>query len=139
MKRFLLILALIFALQVSAQEQSNWITDNTTALNLSKTQNKPILVFVTNNEKSEAYENLNTDFFKSDTFKKFASKCILLKLDVSDKNSTNARLGIHYTKHNNAPGISLINQKGKPMFDPLVVDFSSENIEKFLALWNDNF
>ncbi|WP_298903047.1 thioredoxin family protein [uncultured Psychroserpens sp.] len=137
MKKILFILLFAFTVQVFAQDQSNWITDNTVALKQAETQNKPILVFVTNNQKTEASEELKTNFFNADTFKKFAAKSILLKLDVSDKNSTNARLGIHYTKQYGAPGVALINSKGKAIIDPLASNFSTEKVMKFLALWNE--
>jgi hypothetical protein len=136
MKKLIFILALAFTLQVSAQDQSNWITDNKVALKQSETQNKPVLVFVTNNQKSEASENLKDRLFNSNAFNKLASKSVLLKLDVSDQQSYNVRLGIHYTKQTGAPGIALIDKNGKTMFDPLV-DFSSENVLKFMTLWND--
>ncbi|MCD2259563.1 thioredoxin family protein [Psychroserpens luteolus] len=137
MKKILFILLVAFTIQVSAQDQSNWITNNEVALKQAETQNKPILVFVTNNQKTEASEKLKANFFNADTFKKFASKSILLKLDISDKNSTNARLGIHYTKQNGAPGVALIDSNGKTIKEPLVVDFSVKKVKKFLTLWND--
>ena len=56
----------------------------------------------------EASKVLKDSFFETEAFKTLASKVILLKLDVSDKQSTNARLGIHYTKQTTAPGVSLI-------------------------------
>nr|WP_321234076.1 hypothetical protein [uncultured Psychroserpens sp.] len=138
MKKLIVIFVFAFTLQLSAQDQSKWLTDNTIALKQSDNQNKPILVFVTDNQKSEAYQSLKNNFFNSDAFKNYASKSILLKLDVSDKNSSNARLGIHYTKQTNALGIALIDKNGRTISDPLVADFSMENVTKFMTLWNAN-
>jgi hypothetical protein len=137
MKKLICILVLLFALQVSAQDQSNWLTDNSIALKQSDTQKKPVLVFVTDNQKSEALETLQETFFASEGYKTLASKVILLKLDISDTQSTNARLGIHYTKQKTAPGLSLIDKNGKAIIEPLV-DFSSkENVRSFITLLND--
>lgn len=137
MKKLIFILAVVCSLQLSAQDQSNWLTDNTTALSQSKAQNKPVLVFVTNNQTSEASENLKQNFFNSKEFNELATKSVLLKLDISDKNSANARLGIHYTKQNGAPGIAIIDYNGRALFKPLV-DVSSESVKEFMTLWNDN-
>ena len=138
MKKLLLLLMLVVTFQMSAQDQSTWLTDNATALKLSEKQNKPILVFVTNNQKTEASEALKESFFNINTFEKLSAKSILLKLDVSDKNSTNARLGIHYTKRNGAPGIALIDSHGKTIANSLSADASKEDIRKFIAIWNES-
>ncbi|MEH6537260.1 MAG: hypothetical protein V7719_12760 [Psychroserpens sp.] len=134
MKKIIFILLFAFTIQLSAQEQ-NWLSDNKVALKQSETQNKPVLVFVTDNQKAEAYKTLKDLLFNSDSYNGWASKMILLKLDISDKQSPNVRLGIHYTKQTSAPGLSLIDKNGKTIIDPLV-DITAQNIETFIALVN---
>lgn len=137
MKKILFILLFAFTLQVSAQDQTNWITDYKVALKQSEAQNKPILAFVTDNQKSEALTTLNDYFFNTDSFKnKFASKVILLKLDVSDKQSYNSRMGIHYTKQKAAPGVALVD-KYNATVGAALVNMTPENITVFMTLLND--
>ncbi|MEM5565202.1 hypothetical protein WNY78_08800 [Psychroserpens sp. AS72] len=137
MKKIVFILVLAITLQVSAQEQSQWLTDNSTALKLSETQNKPILVYVTNTPKADVSAELKTLVNNSNLLDKITSNLILLKLDISDKTSTNVRFGIHYTKQRSAPGLSLIDKYGKTIIEPLV-DFSSrEKVLTFMTLLND--
>ncbi|OUR97722.1 hypothetical protein A9Q86_16040 [Flavobacteriales bacterium 33_180_T64] len=137
MKKIIFILLLAFTFQISAQEQSNWITDNKVALELSKTQNKPILAFVTNNQKTEGLSVLNKEFFASKVYRSIEQKVILLKLDISNVQSYNVRLGIHYTKQTSAPGLALIDKYGNTILEPLV-DMTPENITAFLTLLNAN-
>lgn len=135
MKKIIFILLLAFTFQMSAQEQSNWITDNVAALKLSEAQNKPILAFVTNNQKTEQVSVLNKEFFASKAYKSIEQKVILLKLDISNVESYNVRLGIHYTKQTSAPGVALIDKNGNTILEPLV-DMTPENIAAFLTLLN---
>ncbi|WP_299336386.1 hypothetical protein [uncultured Psychroserpens sp.] len=135
MKKLVFIFVLAFTLQISAQSQVNWITDNTTAIQQASDQNKPILVYVTDNQKTQASERLST-FFSNGSFEKFNSKVVWLKLDISDKQSYNVRLGIHYTKQTTAPGLSLIDNNGNTVLTPLT-NMTDENIMAFLTLMND--
>lgn len=136
MKKLLFILALAFTLQASAQGQANWITDYKDALQQSLVQNKPVLAFVTDNQKTEASERLNDLFFSTDVFEKLKSKVILLKLDISDKNSNNARLGIHYTKQVTVPGLALVDKYGNTIVEPLT-EITDENFKLFFTSLHD--
>tara|TARA_B100000809_G_scaffold214496_1_gene219296 strand:- start:2791 stop:3207 length:417 start_codon:yes stop_codon:yes gene_type:complete len=135
MKNLLLIFTLVFTLQLSAQDNINWITDSKVALEQSKVQDKPILAFVTDNQKTEALELLKTEFFSSGTFKNIASKVVLLKLDISDKRSYNVRLGIHYLNKPSTIGLALVNKFSDKIGDPLT-EISAENIEAFISFVN---
>ena len=135
MKNLVYVVLLVFTLNVAAQEQYNWNTDYKTALELSKSQDKPILAFVTDLQPSEAIQILNTNFFSSESFQNMASQLILLKLDVSDKLSYNARMGIHYTNQRMTPGLALVGADNDAIGDPLVT-FTSESISDFLEFIN---
>ncbi len=135
MKNLVYVVLLVFTLNVAAQEQYNWNTDYKSALELSKSQDKPILAFVTDLQPSEAIQILKTNFFASESFQNMASQLILLKLDVSDKLSYNARMGIHYTNQRMTPGLALVGADNDAIGDPLVT-FSSESISDFLEFIN---
>ena len=135
MKNLVYVILLVFTLNVAAQEQYNWNTDYKTALELSKSQDKPILAFVTDLQPSEAIQILNTNFFSSESFQNMASQLILLKLDVSDKLSYNARMGIHYTNQRMTPGLALVGADNDAIGDPLVT-VTSESISDFLEFIN---
>lgn len=137
MKNILFTLALAFTLQLSAQDNLNWTTDNSIAQKQSETQNKPILVFVINNSKTDVSAELKGLTNNTDLLNKIASNTILLQLDISDNRSSNARFGIHYTKQTSAPGLSLIDKNGKTIIEPLVDFTSEEKVLTFMTLLND--
>lgn len=136
MKKLIVVLVLFVGLQMSAQDQTNWLTDNEIALKQSETQNKPVLAFVTNHQKSEASALLKEAFFNSNGFDKIASKVVLLKIDISNQQTNSARLGIHYTKQTSAPGLALVDKNGKTIGEPLTL-IDSENITAFLSFLNE--
>lgn len=135
MKKLLFILILVFTLQLSAQDQVNWLTDYKVALEQSKVQDKVILAYVTDHQKTEASEVLNTLFFSSDDFKMMSSKVIFLKLDISDKNSYNRRLGIHYMNNPSVIGLALINKYNNKIGEPLTI-INTDNIASFILFLN---
>lgn len=137
MKTIFYSIILVFTLQISAQEQLNWVTSNELALQESATQNKPVFVFVTDQQNSEALKTINEHIFKSAQFSELKSKMILLKIDISDAQSSKVRLGVHYTKQFTAPGLSLINKYGNNTVEPLVI-ITPENCAAFLELINEN-
>ena len=135
MKKILFIFALAFTLQLSAQDKANWITDNNVAQKQSEAQNKPILVFVTNNQKTQASEILNKEFFSSEAFKNMTSKVVLLKLDISDSQLYNVRLGVHYLNKRSATGLALVNKFSNRIGEPLI-EINTKNIETFVSFVN---
>ncbi|WP_047545672.1 thioredoxin family protein [Psychroserpens sp. Hel_I_66] len=135
MKKILFILIFAISGQIFAQEQSQWISDYKVALQQSESQNKPILVFVTDNQKTESLELLKKEFFATEDFKAIEAKVILLKLDISNKESYNVRLGIHYLEERNASGLALINSYNDNIGEPLT-EINSENIKSFISFLN---
>jgi hypothetical protein len=135
MKKILFIFALAFTMQLSAQDKTNWITDYKVALEQSKTQDKPIFAFVTDNQKTESSELLNTAFLSSEAFKDIASKVVLLKLDISNEQSYNIRLGIHYLNKSSTIGLALVNKFNDKIGEPLT-DINNENIKAFISFVN---
>lgn len=126
---------MVCSIQMSAQEQITWLTDYKVAINQSEIQDKPILVFVTENELSEDSDPLKKEFFGSDAFKKINDKLILLKLYVSDKQSYNYRIGSHYIKQKSGSGLALVDKNNNTIGEPLT-SFTSKNIVDFITLIN---
>ena len=138
MKKILFIFTLAFTLQLSAQDKTNWLKDNTTALEQAEVQNKPILVFVTDNPNVDASAELRDICSNnSNLLNKITSNAIMLMLDVSDKKSYNTRLAMHYTKQDNVRGLSLVDRNGNTIIEPLVDFDSTEKVLVFLTLLND--
>ncbi len=135
MKNLFFAVLFVFTLNVTAQDQFNWNTDYKSALQLSKSQDKPILAFVVNQQETEALQLLKKEFFASEAFQEMAGQLILLKLDVSDQQSYNARMGIHYTNQRKAPGLALVGSDNDAIGKPLVT-FNSESISEFLGFIN---
>jgi len=138
MKKILFIFALAFALQLSAQDKTNWLTDNSAALKQAEVQNKPILVFVTDNPNVDASAELrDLCSNNSSLLTKITSNAILLTLDVSDEKSYNTRLAMHYTKQYNVSGLSLVDRNGNTIIEPLIDFDSREKVLVFMTLLND--
>lgn len=135
MKKFVIILILICAIQMSAQELQNVVTDYKVALQQLETQDKLILVFVTDGQHKKAVEDLDKDFFGTEAYKNIASKLIVLKLDVSDKSSSNSRLASHYIKQKSGFGLALVDKSNNTIGKPLV-DITSKNIQDFISFLN---
>lgn len=135
MKKLILILVIACSIQMSAQEQHNWVTDYKVAMQQSESQDKPIFAFVTDNQVTEVSKRLDKELFASEAFKMIASKVILLKLDVSDKKSYNYRIGSHYIKQKSAPGVAFVDKNNNTIGDPLV-DISANTIQEFITFIN---
>ncbi|WP_299229012.1 thioredoxin family protein [uncultured Psychroserpens sp.] len=133
MKKLILLVLLVFSIHVSAQiENNNWLTDSKVALDASNNQNKPILVFVTNNDSGTTYDLLNSELFNAKEFKNLSSKIVLLKLDVSNTDQYNKRLAAHYIKHKQVPALALLDSNGNTIGNALI-NVNSESIATFMS------
>jgi hypothetical protein len=135
MKKALVILVILLTLQLSAQDKIHWETDYKVALSQAKAQNKFILVYVFDNSAIKDNANLERLFFSSDDFKNLLPKVILLKLDVSDALSYNARLGTHYLNKKSISGAVLVNQYNDKVGVPLT-DFNATSSVNFISFLN---
>lgn len=135
MKKILVILIFLLALQLSAQDNIHWETNYKVALNQAKSQNKLVLVYVFDNNMRKSNANLERLLFSSDDFKALLPKFILLKLEVSNALSYNARLGTHYLNKSSTSGVVLVNQNNNTVGLPLS-DFSTSSMATFMSLLN---
>lgn len=120
MKKYFLIL--ITFLSINAYSQVNefkWEDNFTIARTVSKSQDKPILVYFTDNSKSEASMILDSEFFQSERFKALSNKVVLLLVDTSNGDVSNERLNIHYNKSNIFPALVLLDANGSVFGDVL--------------------
>ena len=132
MKKLAIIVLLIVSANLSAQTIThNWLTDNKEAIKASESLNNPILVFVTDNVSGEIYDTLQNQVFNSESFKRYASSFVLLKLDIS-ADSYNKRLASHYTKSDKVPALALIDEKGNTI-EKALTEINSNTISEFMA------
>jgi hypothetical protein len=141
MKKITLILFCAISLNIFAQEkQFNWKTSFEEASLASKNQNKPILVFFTNQQDSESLKTMRSDFFGTDTFKMLSDKMILLFVDASERNTSisadqkmrNQRMIIHYNKSNAFPAVMALDFNGKVLGESLT-QISKQNISNYFT------
>ncbi len=131
MKKLAIIVLLIVSANLSAQTIThNWLTDNKEAIKASESLNNPILVFVTDNVSGEIYDTLQNQVFNSESFKRYASSFVLLKLDIS-ADSYNKRLASHYTKSDKVPALALIDEKGNTI-EKALTEINSNTISEFM-------
>lgn len=117
MKKYILIYTLLFSFLMSAQEvQLSWNKDYNVATELSKAENKPILIYFTKSDCKECQE-FYIDFFEGEDFKTLSDKFVLLMLDGSDTDTKtndisvikNRRLVMHYNKSLTFPAVLMLN------------------------------
>lgn len=126
MRTYILIVTLFFSLSLAAQEvQLPWQKDFNVATELSKSENKPILVYFTKTDCNTCLQ-FYTDFFKQEKFKGIANNFVLLMLDGSnnDIESTDLsiikqrRLVMHYNKSSTFPAVLALNSDGQELGEP---------------------
>lgn len=132
MKKTLLVLLLFCTIQLFGQDYKSVLTDHKVALQQAKTEDKPMLVVVTNNKVSEDSKRWQNELFASELLKQMSSKIIVLKLDVSDEQSVSYRMGTHYIKNKSGFGFALVDSDNNTIGNPLI-DLNSKSIEDFLV------
>lgn len=81
MKKIVFILLLVFSFAVNAQELT-WHTDLTKAINISKVEKKPIMLFFTGSDWCGWCIKLQKEVFKTPEFSKWANEnVVLVELD----------------------------------------------------------
>jgi thioredoxin-related protein len=133
MKKIILIFVILLSVNMYSQEQQfEWETNFTTARASSKSQDKPILVYFTDNSNTEANIVLNSEFFQSKRFKDISNKMVLLLVDVSKEIVANQRLNIHYNKANTFPTLVVLDANGYTLGDALN-DINKDTIGSYFS------
>lgn len=123
MQQLFFVFTVCFGLSMTAQEvQITWQKEFNVASEMSKSENKPILVYFTKEDCSSCL-NFYTDFFKQEAFKSIADNFIFLLIDrSSDVSKTNniavmkkRRWAMHYNKGSKFPAVLILNAEAKEM------------------------
>ena len=127
MKRLVVIL-LVFSSVVSlAQEddanQLNWLTNLEEAKDISKEENRPILVYFTGSDWCTPCKALKADFFESEEFAERAGNIVLVEIDyprrmdiiTEAQKAYNLKVMEKYNKDKSFPKLVMINHKGKEL------------------------
>lgn len=121
MRNYLFALILLFSLSISAQEiQLTWNEDFNVAMELAKTENKPVLIYFTNSDCTDC-QQFYSDFFEHQDFNKLSLEFIMLRLDTSNYDAKNAdisamkqkRMSMHYNKSSTFPAVLVVDTDGR--------------------------
>ena len=126
MKSVVLCFVMVFALNITAQEKElNWLTDIETAKQLSKTQDKPVLLYFTGSDWCAPCKKLKADFFNSERFHDQADAFVLVKVDLPRQNGLispeqrrmNMLINQDYNKRGSFPTLVGLDADGKVLGD----------------------
>lgn len=142
MRNFLFALTIFFSLSMNAQEiQLSWNKSMNVATEISKAENKPILIYFTKNDCKDC-QQFYSDFFKQQAFNNLTDDFILLMLDGSNNDIKTTdiniikqrRLVMHYNKSSTFPAVLVIDHEGKQLGELLTskVKNDIENYWSFL-------
>jgi thioredoxin-related protein len=113
------------------EKEANWLTDYKAALSLAQKENKAVLMDFTGSDWCPPCMVLNKKVFRSDVFKEFADKnLVLLKVDFPQMTPQapevamqNARLAEHYRTQDQLPTVILTDGKGEVLGGMAGYDF----------------
>lgn len=126
MKKGLLLLLFIFAVNIYAQENDlNWLLDFDEAKQISAKQDKPILVYFTGSDWCAPCKKLKADFFNTEKFKAESQKFVLLMVDfprrndiiTPDQKRKNMILMQDYNRRGSFPTLVGLDSDGKTLGD----------------------
>ena len=124
---------------ISFSQRVNWSEDYKEALEISKTEDKMILVYFFDGSNKSLEKTIHSKLFKSKVFKTVSNNFIVLKVDKSkdvklsnNQKIYNKRLLAVYNKDRVFPAVRLINTRGENK-SKLQTKFSSEAIADYLT------
>lgn len=127
MKHLVVLVFLMLTLVSFAQEdnatQLNWLTNLEEAREISKEENRPILVYFTGSDWCTPCKALKADFFETEEFAARASNLVLVKIDYPRRmdiitevqKAYNLKVMEKYNKDKSFPKLVMINHKGKEL------------------------
>ena len=140
MRNVLFAIAILFSLSVCAQnKQLSWKKDLNVATELSKSENKPMLVYFSKTNCNDCQQFYN-DFFKQPEFDAVADRFVLVMVDGSDLTTkTNnievlkqRRLLQHYNPSSTFPAILALNHN-KELLGELYTSKDKNDMANYLA------
>lgn len=123
MKKFVLFITLIasvFSYSQDVDSDLNWLLDINEALEISKTENKPLLVYFTGSDWCAPCKMLKKDFFSNPKFKERSTNMVLLMVDMprrvdiisKEQKEKNIKLVRKYNKSGGYPNLVALNSNG---------------------------
>jgi thioredoxin-related protein len=124
MKKFIFVIAFIVSSMVYAQDEAsnlNWLLDYNEAIEISKNEQKPVLVYFTGSDWCAPCKMLKKDFFNTSEFANRAKDMVLLMVDIprrvdiitKEQKEKNLKLVRKYNKSGGYPNLVALNSKGE--------------------------
>lgn len=109
---------------VYAQDEAsnlNWLLDYNEAIEISKNEQKPVLVYFTGSDWCAPCKMLKKDFFNTSEFENRAKDMVLLMVDIprrvdiitKEQKEKNLKLVRKYNKSGGYPNLVALNSKGE--------------------------
>ena len=123
MKNLVILLTFLTTFFVYSQDESsnlNWLLDINEALEVSKNEQKPLLVYFTGSDWCPPCKMLKKDFFNTSEFEERANKMVLLMVDIprrvdiitKEQKEKNIKLVRKYNKDGGYPNLVALNSNG---------------------------
>ncbi len=124
MKNLVLLLTFLTTFFVYSQDETsslNWLLDINEALEISKNEQKPLLVYFTGSDWCPPCKMLKKDFFNTSEFEERANKMVLLMVDIprrvdiitKEQKEKNIKLVRKYNKEGGYPNLVALNSSGE--------------------------
>ena len=124
MKKLIFVIALVVSSLVYAQDETsnlNWLLDYNEAIEISKNEQKPVLVYFTGSDWCAPCKMLKKDFFNTSEFENRAKDMVLLMVDIprrvdiitKEQKEKNLKLVRKYNKSGGYPNLVALNSKVK--------------------------
>ncbi len=124
MKNLVILLTFLTTFFVYSQDETsnlNWLLDLNEALEISKNEQKPLLVYFTGSDWCPPCKMLKKDFFNTSEFEERAEKMVLLMVDIprrvdiitKEQKEKNIKLVRKYNKEGGYPNLVALNSSGE--------------------------
>ncbi len=124
MKNLVILLTFLTTFFVYSQDERsnlNWLLDLNEALDISKNEQKPLLVYFTGSDWCPPCKMLKKDFFNTSEFEERAEKMVLLMVDIprrvdiitKEQKEKNIKLVRKYNKEGGYPNLVALNSSGE--------------------------
>lgn len=113
---------MVFSLHGMAQDKPlDWFTDFEAARELSRTEDKPLLLYFTGSDWCRPCKNLKADFFNSEDFEERSKDFVLVLVDLPrnknlitiEQRQKNMGLKVDYNKRGGFPSLVGMNADGE--------------------------
>jgi len=136
MKKYIIIIGCLFSLNAIAQSTpSSKLLSFNEAKNISKTQNKPIVLYYTDSKDCETCDKTNATFFASEAYKTIANKVVLVVIDEENKTVPEWRLISHYNKTQTFPSLVTVDYNGRQLGNH-ITKFDNATIKEYITFLN---